>query len=87
MQLTKEPELLRKVLMFHGVDGIKYSSMLSDELEVESLVMDAKIRINIYNNPKPVFKILIIDLFEDIVSRIACYVYIKQIMTFHILHF
>ncbi|XP_060594582.1 transforming growth factor-beta-induced protein ig-h3-like [Ruditapes philippinarum] len=54
MQLTKEPELLRKVLMFHGVDGIKYSSMLSDELEVESLVMDAKIRINIYNNPKPI---------------------------------
>ncbi|XP_045167122.2 transforming growth factor-beta-induced protein ig-h3-like [Mercenaria mercenaria] len=53
-QLTKEPDLLRKVLMFHGVDGIKYSSQLADEMEINSLDLDAKIRINIYNNPKTI---------------------------------
>ena len=36
--LTKNPTLLKKVLEFHVVDGRKYSSQLSNNLLVPSLI-------------------------------------------------
>lgn len=56
MLLSKEPDLLRKVLMYHAVDGIKLSSQLANDIEIDSLILDAKIRINIYTHPKTVNK-------------------------------
>ena len=47
--LTKAPSLLKKVLEFHVVDGRKFSSQLSNNLLVPSLIQGLDIRVNIYN--------------------------------------
>ena len=70
-KFSNEADLLRQVVMFHAADGVILSSQLSDNMLIDSLVLDAKLRINMYsvNGKKVGYSYLFFISFNNVSSH------------------